>query len=322
MTLVRIFKAAVWLLACLAMAGLAQAQEVIYYHTDALGTPVAITDASGAVIQRSEYEPYGKLLNRPLEDGPGYTGHVTDTSTSLVYMQQRYYDPLCGCFLSTDPVTAYSNGDMRFFNRYAYAFNNPYRFTDPDGRCPDANPCHEATPSSFFRDNVVGRFIGHLVGDPIAVMRSDNLNPITNQVLSPGEIQGAKLGMVLLAAPLAKAETSVAKLADDALVARGGSAAGANSAEGLAKGTATHPSGVTGFSAESANGATLCQLCANMPSRYNQVGVTTVGEVRAAGGDVVSTAGRSPTHATVTGLTSEAANRLLTPTRPNPLPKP
>jgi hypothetical protein len=25
-------------------------------------------------------------------------------------------------------------GDMRFFNRYAYAANNPYKFTDPDGR--------------------------------------------------------------------------------------------------------------------------------------------------------------------------------------------
>ena len=41
-----------------------------------------------------------------------------------------------GVFLSVDPVTAYGNGDMRFFNRYAYAYNNPYAFTDPDGRCP------------------------------------------------------------------------------------------------------------------------------------------------------------------------------------------
>jgi hypothetical protein len=38
--------------------------------------------------------------------------------------------------LSVDPVTAYGTGDLRFLNRYAYAFNNPYRFTDPDGRCP------------------------------------------------------------------------------------------------------------------------------------------------------------------------------------------
>jgi uncharacterized protein RhaS with RHS repeats len=48
-------------------------------------------------------------------------------------MQQRYYDPLIGRFLSVDPVTAYSKG-ADFFNRYKYANNNPYRFTDPDGR--------------------------------------------------------------------------------------------------------------------------------------------------------------------------------------------
>lgn len=38
-------------------------------------------------------------------------------------------------FLSVDPVTA-DSGDQRHFNRYVYAYDNPYRFTDPDGRCP------------------------------------------------------------------------------------------------------------------------------------------------------------------------------------------
>ncbi|MFN4161186.1 MAG: RHS repeat-associated core domain-containing protein [Stenotrophomonas sp.] len=48
---------------------------------------------------------------------------------------QRYYDPQIGRFLSVDPVTALDGGQQHF-NRYAYAYNNPYRFTDPDGRCP------------------------------------------------------------------------------------------------------------------------------------------------------------------------------------------
>ncbi|GAB2498506.1 RHS repeat-associated core domain-containing protein [Arenimonas alkanexedens] len=48
-------------------------------------------------------------------------------------MQQRYYDPGIGRFLSIDPVTANSvNGTN--FNRYWYGNNNPYRFSDPDGR--------------------------------------------------------------------------------------------------------------------------------------------------------------------------------------------
>nr|WP_295382579.1 RHS repeat-associated core domain-containing protein [Pseudoxanthomonas sp.] len=108
--------------------------ELRYQHTDALGSPTVVTNASGQVVERNNYEPYGSVIGKPNYGGIGFTGHVQDAATGLTYMQQRYYDPTCGCFLSVDPVTAYSNGDMRFFNRYAYAFNNPYRFTDPDGR--------------------------------------------------------------------------------------------------------------------------------------------------------------------------------------------
>ena len=118
----------------LALVAVVQAQTTVeYIHTDALGTPVAVTNSAGAVIERSVYEPYGQLINRPLTDGPGFTGHVQDVATGLTYMQQRYYDPQVGLFLSVDPVTAYSN-PVGQFHRYRYANNNPYKFTDPDGR--------------------------------------------------------------------------------------------------------------------------------------------------------------------------------------------
>ncbi|MGN7916886.1 RHS repeat domain-containing protein [Lysobacter sp. 22409] len=111
-----------------------QAETVVeYIHTDALGSPVAVTDVNQNVVERSEYEPYGRLLNSPVSDGPGYTGHVSDAATGLAYMQQRYYDSEIGRFLSVDPVTANSKTGANF-NRYWYANNNPYRFIDPDGR--------------------------------------------------------------------------------------------------------------------------------------------------------------------------------------------
>jgi uncharacterized protein RhaS with RHS repeats len=50
-------------------------------------------------------------------------------------MQQRYYDPVAGRFLSVDPVTTNAK-DGSFFGRYHYANNNPYKFKDPDGRSP------------------------------------------------------------------------------------------------------------------------------------------------------------------------------------------
>ncbi|NMW24337.1 RHS repeat-associated core domain-containing protein [Rhodanobacter denitrificans] len=108
-----------------------------YYYTDPQGTVLAKADAQGNIIATYDYAPYGSAvtsLGTP-PNGPGYTGHVNDPDTGLIYMQARYYDPITGRFLSTDPV-APSPGDAFTFNRYNYANNNPIRFTDPDGRCP------------------------------------------------------------------------------------------------------------------------------------------------------------------------------------------
>lgn len=106
------------------------------------------------------------------------------------------------------------------------------------------------------------------------------------------------------------------RIPDEALVVRGGR----NQPEDLRRGMRTHPSGVTGASVECGEGLTVEGLAAAIP--HNQVGVTTVGAIRAAGGDVVRTTGRSPHHATLTSLSPEEASRLLTPTVPNPAKKP
>lgn len=110
-----------------------------YFHTDALGSPVAKTNASGALVSRTRYEPYGNTAAGTVPNGIGFTGHVNDPDTGLVYMQQRYYDPVAGRFMSVDPIVTDANtGAM--FNVYEYANNNPYRHTDPDGRCPVCLP--------------------------------------------------------------------------------------------------------------------------------------------------------------------------------------
>lgn len=113
------------------------------------------------------------------------------------------------------------------------------------------------------------------------------------------------------------ASTSQTKepLPNEATVVRGGT----NTPELIKKGTGTHPEGPTGISVE-------CATCpveelAQPLSRYGQIGVTTVGEVRNAGGDVVRTSGQSPNHATMTGLSPEKASELLSPPVPNPAKK-
>ena len=52
-------------------------------------------------------------------------------------MQTRYYDPVIGWFYSNDPVDSIehlgTSNSFHGFNRYAYANNNPYKYTDPTG---------------------------------------------------------------------------------------------------------------------------------------------------------------------------------------------
>jgi hypothetical protein len=70
----------------------ARAQVVEYYHTDAIGNVRAITDASGNVIERHDYQPYGEEWlpqggTQPLR----FTGKERDAETGLDYFGARYY---------------------------------------------------------------------------------------------------------------------------------------------------------------------------------------------------------------------------------------
>jgi len=118
-----------------------------YIHLDHLGSPVAETDQSGSVVWKERYTPFGEKLDNPdgNKDDQGFTGHISDNDTGLIYMQARYYDPVIGRFYSNDPVDAVSHlsneEGIKGFNRYSYAVNNPYKYTDPDGKAICGGAC-------------------------------------------------------------------------------------------------------------------------------------------------------------------------------------
>jgi RHS repeat-associated protein len=107
---------------------------VTWLHHDHLGSAVAGTNASGAVVWRESEQPFGEDWTSAAanDNQAGYTGHVEDAATGLTYMQARYYDPVIGRFLSIDPV-GFTARRPSMFNRYAYAGNDPMNAWDPAG---------------------------------------------------------------------------------------------------------------------------------------------------------------------------------------------
>ena len=138
---------------CFTAAGTSAAfigEETIYYHNDAVGSPIVATGQGGSVLWREAYSPYGsRLLYESREESCDanscvpiesiwdekhwYTGKLEETRTGIQYFGARWYEPGLGRFLSVDPVQ-FRDGNPFSFNRYAYANGNPYRYTDPDGR--------------------------------------------------------------------------------------------------------------------------------------------------------------------------------------------
>lgn len=108
-----------------------------YYHTDVLGSVVAASDEAGGLLWRKSYSPYGEKV----ADGEGndnaisFTGKKHDDTTGLTYFGARYYDPEVGRFMGMDAV-GFQDDNPISYNRYAYANNNPYRYSDPDGNVP------------------------------------------------------------------------------------------------------------------------------------------------------------------------------------------
>ncbi|GAB3032237.1 hypothetical protein GCM10027285_13710 [Oleiagrimonas citrea] len=108
-------------------------QHTTYFITNAQGTVVAEMDSQGNTTYEAAYRPYGKQQTGDAQMGPGYTGHVNDPDTGLIYMKARYYDATLGRFLSVDPKYA-SAGNYYDFNRFSYANNNPVINIDPNGQ--------------------------------------------------------------------------------------------------------------------------------------------------------------------------------------------
>jgi len=97
-----------------------------YILADALGSTVALTDASGTLLESVTYDAYGLPLSLSHLGNPYFfTGREYDTETGLYHLRARSYDPRIGRFLQRDPL-----GDQPDINLYRYVGNNPINRID------------------------------------------------------------------------------------------------------------------------------------------------------------------------------------------------
>jgi len=124
------------------------AEQIFFYHTDPVGTPLAMTNASGQVVWRADYKPFGEentVTTNP-ENNKEFVGKEKDEETGLYYFGARYLDAKVGRFTAADPVRAVNphNNETNEklllsplqLNIYAYGLNNPMKFVDSSGLSP------------------------------------------------------------------------------------------------------------------------------------------------------------------------------------------
>jgi RHS repeat-associated protein len=109
-----------------------------YYHQDALGSVVALSDAAGAVVARYHLDAWGRYRAPSELDASanrfGFTGYLFDQETELYWAKARFYDPEYGRFTSQDSVLGEIN-EPPSLHRYFYGYANPLRYVDPTGHC-------------------------------------------------------------------------------------------------------------------------------------------------------------------------------------------
>ena len=136
-----------------------------YYHKNHLGSVVAITDDSGNLVERYEYDPYGQpsffdandnaLSQSAIVNNILFTGRDYDAETGLYFYRARTMHPNLGRFMQYDPLM-YLDG----MNLYSYVGNMPITMLDPRGEkkesCDNDDKCHAANHDFDWRCHYCG----------------------------------------------------------------------------------------------------------------------------------------------------------------------
>ncbi len=102
-----------------------------YYLKDHQGNNRVVINSSGSVVETNHYYPFGGLFaaNGSVQDYK-YNGKELDNRTKWYDYGARHYDATLGRWHVVDPLAE----KMGAWSPYAYCYNNPMRYIDPNGQ--------------------------------------------------------------------------------------------------------------------------------------------------------------------------------------------
>jgi len=111
-----------------------QTSGISFYGYDGHGSVRLLTDATGAVTDRYDYDAFGVQIQSTgtTPNDFRFGGEQDDSSLGFYYLRARYLDPNIGRFKSADPFEGnpYDPGTL---HRYLYVHGNSVNQSDPSG---------------------------------------------------------------------------------------------------------------------------------------------------------------------------------------------
>ncbi len=122
-----------------------------------------------------------------------------DSETGMYYYGARYYTPELSIWLSVDPLSDHPNQIDK--SPYAAFWNNPIRYNDPDGRCPECPEPSKANNGDMYMSSGGGLYLygegewtrqdGTLPATTITASRGNNVsngNNAANSGVTPFDV--------------------------------------------------------------------------------------------------------------------------------------
>ena len=123
-------------------------EKTYFFINDHIGTPQKVIDETGVVVWSADYRPFGEanVTVDTLDNNFRFPGQYYDQETGLHYNWHRYYEPVIGRYLTSDPSHSINANKLAIpllipslmetpqeLHDYSYVSSNVVNRTDPSG---------------------------------------------------------------------------------------------------------------------------------------------------------------------------------------------